>query len=145
MSSRDEVQAQADVILREAAKPERLWPIALVVLALYVGGSLWSFVRPLGDSGREAVLHATPTLWVPALILAVLIGSRVAGRAEVSAGGSPWRWPRIARRALTALAFALPVISFGIVPIVSVLAVDAGSTSVATPLSLVTAVSVEVR
>lgn len=145
MASSDPVQSDADAILRAAAKPERLWPIAVVVLCLYLAASLWSFVRPLGDTGRQAVLHATPTLWVPLLVVGVLVGARVLGRAEVRAGGSPWRWPRVARRTLTTLAVALPVISFGVVPTVAVLTVDAGRTELGPPLTLVTAVTVDVR
>ena len=145
MSTGGPVQDDADAILRQAARPERLWPIALGVLVLYLASSLWTFQRPLGGTGRLAVLHATPTIWMPLLILAVVVGSRIAGRAELEAGGSPWRWPRIARRALTALAVALPLISFGVAPVAAVLEVDRGGVDIGPPLTLVVDVVVDVR
>lgn len=145
MSTGGPVQDDADAILRQAARPERLWPIAVGVLVLYLASSLWTFQRPLGGSGRMAVLHATPTVWMPLLILAVVVGSRIAGRAEVEAGGSPWRWPRIARRTLTALAVALPVISFAVAPVTAVLEVDRGGVDVGPPLTLVVDVVIDVR
>ncbi len=141
----DPAQDDADAILRQAARPERLWPIALGVLVLYLASSLWTFQRPLGGTGRIAVLHATPTVWMPLLIAAVLIGSRIAGRAEVEAGGSPWRWPRIAKRSLTGLAVALPLISFAVAPVAAVLEVDRGGTDIGPPLTLVVDVVVAVR
>lgn len=145
MSTGGPVQDDADAILQQAARPERLWPIAVAVLVLYLASSLWTFERPLGGTGRIAVLHATPTIWMPLLILAVVVGSRIAGHAEVEAGGSPWRWPRVARRTLIGLAVALPLISFAVAPVATVLEVDQGGVDVGPPLTLVVDVGIDVR
>lgn len=140
-----EVADDAEAILRRAARPDRLWPLAVGVLVLYLASSLWAIQRPFGTSGREAVLHATPTLWVPLLVVAVVVVGRVFGRTEQRAGGSPWRWPRVAKRVLTGMAVALPLLSFGVAPVAAVLSADAGTTRIGPPLTLVVDVAIDVR
>lgn len=135
----------AQTIFERAARPQRLWPLAVGVTVLYLASSFWAIERPFGGSGREAVLHSTPTWWVPLLIAGVVVGGRALGRVELRAGGSPWRWPRIARRTLIALAVALPLMSFAVAPVAAVLAADAGSTHVAMPASLVVQVGIDPR
>lgn len=141
----EQAAEDADLILRRAARPDRQWPLALGVLVLYLGSSLWAIQRPFGGTGREAVLHSTPTVWVPLIIAGVVVAGRVMGRAEAQGGGSPWRWPRIARRVLIGLAVALPLISFGVAPVAAVLAADSGTTDVAAPLAVVVHVGIDVE
>ena len=135
MAEQHRAQDEADAILARAAKPQRLWPLAVGVTLLYLASSFWAIQRPFGGSGRDAVLHSTPTWWIPLLIVGVVVGGRVLGRVERDAGGSPWRWPRIARRTLIALAIALPLMSFAVAPVAAVLAADSGSTQVGPPVT----------
>ncbi|MFD1722631.1 hypothetical protein [Amnibacterium endophyticum] len=141
----EDLTSEADAIFARAARPQRLWPLAIGVLVLYLASSFWAIERPFGGSGREAVLHSTPTWWVPLLIVGVVLGGRRLGRLEQEAGGSPWRWPRIARRTLIGLAIALPLMSFAVAPASAVIAADAGSTHVGLPASLVVQIGIDPR
>lgn len=143
--SGESLDDRAEAVFRDAARPDRMWPIVIATVVLYVLGSTWGFVRAFGDTGREAQVQASPSLVVLALIVAVTVLARAGGRAEARAGGSPWRWPRRARRLITVLAVALPVFAFGIAPIAAIATVDAGSTEVPSLVTAIVGVHVTIR
>lgn len=143
--SSESVDARAEAIFRAEARPERLWPLAVGAAVLYVLATSWGFSRAFGDTGRVAQVQAAPSVLVLLAIVGTVAAARFAARAETRAGGSPWRWPRLARRSLAVLAVALPLFSFGVAPIVAITTVDAGRTDVPPPVSWLVNVSVDIR
>lgn len=136
---------EAEAVFRRAARSERLWPLALAALVLYVPASSWGFVRGLGTTGRLAHVQAAPSLWVVVAVVGIVAGAHLGRWVDARAGQPPWRWPRRARRALAVLVVALPVFAFGVAPVAAILAVDGGRTTVAPAIGLLVDVGIVVR
>lgn len=140
------IDREARRLLRSARRRDRLVPVALGVVALYLMSTVWGFLRPLGNGSGEPVrVQATPTVWGVVAIAAVVVIAKVAGRVAEDAGASPFAPARWARRVLVAAAFGLPVLLAGVEPTVAIMTVDSGSLSVPAPQWLVTVAATPLR
>lgn len=126
MERSDAVDRQAESLFRAAKRSERLWPAGVVVLALYLASCSWSFTRALGGTDQTATVRALPNVWVPIALVGIVVGGKVLAKLAEDSGGSPFWWPRQARRVLVGLAFALPVLLFAVEPLLVITSVDAG-------------------
>ena len=121
------VDLQARRLFKAARRGEHVWPLTAVVAVLYLLSSCWSVTRTLRGGGPLVSVHAHPTLWVPAGLVALAVASQVLARIAEEAGSSPFWWPRQARRVLVGLAFGLPVLLSALQPALVLMQSDAGT------------------
>ncbi len=121
------VDLQARRLFKAARRGEHVWPLAAVVALLYVLSTCWSVTRALDGVGPLVTVHAHPTIWVPAGLVALAVAAQVLARVAEEAGASPFWWPRQARRVLVGLAFGLPVLLSAVQPALVLMQIDAGT------------------